>query len=187
MCGSDSDKKWGGKELLRDSIVDVDGIDASKEVAYGRSRLRHACFCEFLRRGEMSPVQFISTCRIIAISSAVPGFEDADEIDSVELIERSTDRRFRLFRPVRSYNAVDFDRSTIDPWPENSELRPWHDPRGRMFLEPAIDWDSIPQEVDAFRLGDWPGVSNIVVSETYKRRIEEVIEDGYISFRKLSM
>ncbi|WP_436042141.1 hypothetical protein [Pseudoxanthomonas sp. LjRoot143] len=185
ISSSDSDKKWGGKELLRDSIIDVDGAEVGNEVAFGKSSFDQTCFGEFLRTGTISPVQFVFTARILVISDVVRKFESSD-VESMEFIERSTGRDFRIFRPKLAVDATDFSRSNIDPWPDHAVLRPWHDPRGRMFLRPAIDWGKIPLGTDAFRLADWPGVSNIVVSDVYKRRIEDVIEDGYISFEQMS-
>lgn len=44
---SGSDRKWGGKELLRDVIVDVDGVEVRNEVAFGKSSFGQTCFGEF--------------------------------------------------------------------------------------------------------------------------------------------
>ncbi|MDR6841143.1 hypothetical protein [Pseudoxanthomonas sacheonensis] len=183
-----SDKKWSGKELLKDSVFNADGIDVSNEIAYGKERCdEDHYYCEFLRRGKPAPIQFIHTTRILAISSEVTDLHFDKEIEAVRLLERETDRRFNIFRPACALSIVDFEKSRIDRWPDDADLRPWHDPRGRMFLEPALRWDDIPSGVTAFRLADWPGISNIVVSDGYKKQIEARIETGYISFRELSL
>lgn len=176
LLADDSDKKWKGKELLSDMIKKEDGSDVRKKIAYEQgSWVEGSIYCEYLRMGEIAPLQHLYTMRIFA--TPVSFFGDCldtfgGQLEYLPLLETKTGRNFLLMHPLQALDAIDWQSSEIEAWPTDFKLQAWHNPKGRMFLKPAVNEKLIPDSLNIFRLKDWPGVANIVVSETAKNTLE---------------
>ena len=189
LIGScDSDKMWRGREQLKNDVVDEHGNDVMEDLAFGDGPRSGSYWTGILRKGMPAPIQFHNVFRLVSLAGEVASnIKINRNIQLIRLNVREDKRNFFLFRPVHSLDVVDFSRSKIDKWPPGAELESWDDPRGFLFLEPAINWTEVPKDIGAFRLADWPGASNIVFSEEYKRHFESCMEDGYFSFRKIRL
>ena len=178
LYADDSDIKWRGKELLRDMLFTSDGADVRARLSYDEGAWNGGqLYCEFLRTGTFSALQHLYTLRLLIapkdlIEECMVTFNG--QIEYVDILEKYTKREFLLIHPILAISSVNFDRSEIERWPANFTLQEWHNPHGRMFIKPVINDKLIPKHLQVFRLKDWPGVSNIVVSESAKMALEKI-------------
>lgn len=188
-----SDKKWRGKESLDNStLLDNCGQDVRNEIAYEDGTWsRGSLYCKLQRSGHPANFHPIFTTRIVLFSKPIASInlERLDhQVELISVLEKTSGQEFHLFRPSAAISAVSFKESEIEDWPADFQLEPWHDPRGRMFIKPAINQKKIPNDLKIFRLKDWPGVSNIVVLESAKHVLESYdnVKQG-ISFIELNV
>ncbi len=186
LIGScDSDKMWRGTEQLCNDVVDEHGNDVMQDLAYGDGPRNASYWTGVLRKGMPAPIQFHDVFRLVSLmEETAKRLKVGGDAQLLKLIVREDARELLLFRPVCSLNVVDFSRSDIEKWPSGTDLEPWDDPRGSLFLQPAIKWSEVPKDIGVFRLMDWPGPSNIVFSEEYKRQFESCMS-GYATFRRI--
>ena len=178
---------WRGKEQLGEEVINEHGDDVNDDLAFGDGP-RHGPFSSILlRKGSLAPIQFQYVFRLLSLTQEIDGVRENHEVQLIRNVVREVDHQFLLFRPIQSLDVVDFSKSMIEEWPPGTKLDPWHDPRGSEFFQPAIKWDELPKGIKAFRLADWPGASNIVVSDAYKRMFESGMESGYLSFTRLAL
>ncbi len=177
----EDDRIWSDKEILDDELTDSQGSDVNVDVALGSHKVLGPVFCSLLRAGLPAPLQFAFTTRIPVFTDIVETVE-FEGVSWVDVVESDSGRVFRAFRPDMAFDAVNYEKSDLEEWPDGSAIEPWHDPRGRLFFKPHIDWDRVAPDVDSFRLLDWKGSSNVVVSDDFRRGIAEVCGE-FVGFK----
>ena len=59
---------------------------------------------------------------------------------------------------------------------------------GDFFIEPVVYKDKIPENLDAFRLYEWGGAFNIIISEAFKDKLLSVeFDSSLLDFKPLSL
>jgi hypothetical protein len=168
------DATWKGRALLRDHLVGSEGLDAIDLLLSDAPYLGEPLLCEYLRAGRVAPLQAMGTLRLFIFPlmylGGAPRFDGA--VNYVDVEETATRDKFCAMQVLRVARACNFAESVYEAWPDGSVLSPWQNPRGRNFQIPALNMSLVPPEVDVFRLVDWPGPKNIVVTERGRAILE---------------
>ena len=78
--------------------------------------------------------------------------------------------------------------SEIDPWPKNIDPAKWKNKRARFFIKPVFKKDHIPPQTKVFRLQEWGGAFNIVISDDYKDQIMRLnFDHTFLTFEALTV
>lgn len=99
---------------------------------------------------------------------------------------KKANNRYLLLNNYKSIDCVDWDLSEVDCWPENTKVADWQNKRGRFFIKPVLRGNKIPPKTQVFRLKEWGGAFNIVISEDYKEKIMKLdFDHSFLTFESL--
>lgn len=179
LSADTSDRRWKGREMLREILFDGAGNDVIDELTYGvRGSDLGALRCEFLRQGKVSPIQLLRTLRLFVFPKEVGGapVKLLSSVQFIPAIESTTKRVFEVMRVMHGLKATNFALSELEPWPSGAKIQTWQSPIAKAFVKPAIDSSKVPDDVHVFRLVDWPGHTHTIVSETGREAFMTWIE-----------
>jgi len=93
-----------------------------------------------------------------------------------------------MMRVLVEVDCIDWQLSTVDPWPAEHVCESWQSEHGRFFIKPIARKDKIPSGADVFFLGGWKDAFNIVVSERFKAEVLSLdFDHDFLSFELLGL
>ena len=104
----------------------------------------------------------------------------------VVIESKKANNKYLLLNNDKSIDCVDWDLSEIERWPEGTKIADWQNKRGRFFIKPVLRGNKIPPKTQVFRLQEWGGAFNIVISEDYKEKIMNLdFDHSFLTFECL--
>jgi hypothetical protein len=185
-----SSKKWKGCININTDLFDklgheVNNIDLSEK----QSRIRKKLFYKILTDGAITPVTSIGS-RFLAFDCQLSGIKKlkCPEIQYLSISNDEKKHEYLLMHIFTHIDCVDWERSEIDRWPIGYVHNEWDNKRGRWFIDPVLIKDKIPDNLDAFRLLEWGGAFNIVITNRYKNKILSLdFDHSFLDFRELKV
>ena len=136
--------------------------------------------------GKIPPINSIGA-DFIVFDASISDILSLNEEDNMVVIEsKKANNRYLLLNNYKSIDCVDWDLSEVDRWPENTKVADWQNKRGRFFIKPVLRGNKIPPKTQVFRLKEWGGAFNIVISEDYKEKIMKLdFDHSFLTFESL--
>lgn len=183
-----SSKKWAKYENISSSLW-IDNIEITSTKLFTEpDLLRNGKHIEYttLRDGKIPPINSIGA-DFIVFDASITDILSLNEEDNMVVIEsKKANNRYLLLNNYKSIDCVDWDLSEIDRWPENTKVADWQNKRGRFFIKPVLRGNKIPPKTQVFRLKEWDGAFNIVISEDYKEKIMKLdFDHSFLTFESL--
>lgn len=183
-----SSKKWAKYENISSSLW-IDNIEITSTKLFKEADLlRNGKHLEYttLRDGKIPPINSIGA-DFIVFDASIPDVLSLNEKDNMVVIEsKKANNRYLLLNNYKSIDCVDWDLSEVDRWPENTKVADWQNKRGRFFIKPVLRGNKIPPKMQVFRLKEWGGAFNIVISEDYKEKIMKLdFDHSFLTFECL--
>lgn len=183
-----SSKKWAKYENISSSLW-IDNIEITSTKLFTEpDLLRNGKHIEYttLRDGKIPPINSIGA-DFIVFDASITDVLSLNEEDNMVVIEsKKANNRYLLLNNYKSIDCVDWDLSEIDRWPENTKVADWQNKRGRFFIKPVLRGNKIPPKTQVFRLKEWDGAFNIVISEDYKEKIMKLdFDHSFLTFESL--
>lgn len=171
-----------GHDIYSDELL-------SSEVEFEESEPGKDYFVERLKNGILPEFSFIGTDAVIAKECLFLNLEVSKEyISKIAIIEKESRQRYFAIKILKSIDCADLNKSDYEPWPEGAKLMPWHNPIGRFFHKPVLIAEKIPAGAAAFKIENWGGAYNIVVSEQFKKELIKINKaDEFLTFEKLDV
>lgn len=183
-----SSKKWAKYENISSSLW-IDNIEITSTKLFTEpDLLRNGKHIEYttLRDGKIPPINSIGA-DFIVFDASITDVLSLNEEDNMVVIEsKKANNRYLLLNNYKSIDCVDWDLSEVDRWPENTKVADWQNKRGRFFIKPVLRGNKIPPKMQVFRLKEWGGAFNIVISEDYKEKIMKLdFDHSFLTFECL--
>lgn len=183
-----SSKKWAKYENISSSLW-IDNIEITSTKLFTEpDLLRNGKHIEYttLRDGKIPPINSIGA-DFIVFDASITDVLSLNEEDNMVVIEsKKANNRYLLLNNYKSIDCVDWDLSEIDRWPEGTKIADWQNKRGRFFIKPVLRGNKIPPKTQVFRLKEWDGAFNIVISEDYKEKIMKLdFDHSFLTFESL--
>lgn len=185
-----SSRKWSTYENLSSSLW-IDGIEMSSTRLFNYPDLlkggKHI-ECLALREGQKAPINSIGADFILFDHSIIDIMSLNVDNNMIAVESKNSDSKYLLLNNFRSIDCVDWDLSEIDPWPKNIDPAKWKNKRARFFIKPVLKKDHIPPHTKIFRLQEWDGAFNIVISDDYKDQIMRLnFDHTFLTFEALTV
>lgn len=181
-------KKWKGFMNPSSFLLDENGNELSDvKLSAIQNEFDGELYFNILKEGKIPPVISIGS-RFLAFNESVfcPNDLDFSGIQLIPLINRDNNLKYMLMHVFNYIDCVDWECSKIDRWPPDYIPDVWESKHGRFFIEPVIYKNKIPENLDAFRLYEWGGAFNIVISETFKEKLLSVkFDNTLLDFKPL--
>lgn len=182
-------KKWKGiLDLgeLRHKNKELDEVELAEQK---QEIILTPLHYEVLIAGEISPVNTIGA-DFLVFDEAIPGLETLHTygVQYVPLLNKELKHRYILMHVFNHIDCVDWTLSAYEPWPKEKEVKDWQNPRGKFFFKPVLIQEKIPGQLHVFRLKEWGGAFNIIVSEEFKQAVLSLSFDhSFLEFHPLSV
>ena len=183
-----SSKKWAKYENISSSLW-VDNIEITSTKLFKETDLlRNGKHIEYttLRDGKIPPINSIGA-DFIVFDALISDILSLNEENNMVVIEsKKANNKYLLLNNDKSIDCVDWDLSEIERWPEGTKIADWQNKRGRFFIKPVLKENKIPPKTQVFRLQEWGGAFNIVISEDYKEKIMNLdFDHSFLTFECL--
>lgn len=183
-----SSKKWAKYENISSSLW-IDNIEITSTKLFKETDLlRSGKHIEYttLRDGKIPPINSIGA-DFIVFDALISDILSLNEEDNMVVIEsKKANNKYLLLNNDKSIDCVDWDLSEIERWPEGTKIADWQNKRGRFFIKPLLRGNKIPPKTQVFRLQEWGGAFNIVISEDYKEKIMNLdFDHSFLTFECL--
>jgi hypothetical protein len=183
-----SSKKWAKYENISSSLW-IDNIEITSTKLFKEADLlRNGKHIEYttLRDGKIPPINSIGA-DFIVFDALISDILSLNEEDNMVVIEsKKANNKYLLLNNDKSIDCVDWDLSEIERWPEGTKIADWQNKRGRFFIKPVLKENKIPPKTQVFRLQEWGGAFNIVISEDYKEKIMNLdFDHSFLTFECL--
>ncbi|GAB6960833.1 hypothetical protein JCM15754A_21680 [Prevotella aurantiaca JCM 15754] len=183
-----SSKKWAKYENISSSLW-IDNIEITSTKLFKEADLlRNGKHIEYttLRDGKIPPINSIGA-DFIVFDALISDILSLNEEDNMVVIEsKKANNKYLLLNNDKSIDCVDWDLSEIERWPEGTKIADWQNKHGRFFIKPVLKENKIPPKTQVFRLQEWGGAFNIVISEDYKEKIMNLdFDHSFLTFECL--
>jgi len=185
-----TNKKWKGYEVVANDLWSNN--DELSAVAL-RQMYQKWDFDDLEYRnlidGKIPSINHVGS-NLLMFSSEIPHIESINMqgLQLVPVINKTTFRKYYLVNVYMQVDCVDWEKSEVDRWLDGHNFADWHNRRGRFFINPVLNRVSIPSNLDIFRLQEWGGAFNIIISERMKERIFELdFDKSFLEFKLLSV
>ena len=183
-----SSKKWAKYENISSSLW-IDNIEITSTKLFKEADLlRNGKHIEYttLRDGKIPPINSIGA-DFIVFDALISDILSLNEENNMVVIEsKKANNKYLLLNNDKSIDCVDWDLSEIERWPEGTKIADWQNKRGRFFIKPVLKENKIPPKTQVFRLKEWGGAFNIVISEDYKEKIMKLdFDHSFLTFESL--
>ena len=183
-----SSKKWAKYENISSSLW-IDNIEITSTKLFKETDLlRNGKHIEYTtpRDGKIPPINSIGA-DFIVFDALISDILSLNEEDNMVVIEsKKANNKYLLLNNDKSIDCVDWDLSEIERWPEGTKIADWQNKRGRFFIKPVLRGNKIPPKTQVFRLQEWGGAFNIVISEDYKEKIMNLdFDHSFLTFECL--
>ena len=183
-----SSKKWAKYENISSSLW-IDNIEITSTKLFKETDLlRNGKHIEYttLRDGKIPPINSIGA-DFIVFDALISDILSLNEENNMVVIEsKKANNKYLLLNNDKSIDCVDWDLSEIERWPEGTKIADWQNKRGRFFIKPVLRGNKIPPKTHVFRLQEWGGAFNIVISEDYKEKIMNLdFDHSFLTFECL--
>lgn len=183
-----SSKKWAKYENISSSLW-IDNIEITSTKLFKEADLlRNGKHIEYttLRDGKIPPINSIGA-DFIVFDALISDILSLNEEDNMVVIEsKKANNKYLLLNNDKSIDCVDWDLSEIERWPEGTKIADWQNKHGRFFIKPVLRGNKIPPKTQVFRLKEWDGAFNIVISEDYKEKIMNLdFDHSFLTFECL--
>ena len=183
-----SSKKWAKYENISSSLW-IDNIEIKSTKLFKEADLlRNGKHIEYttLRDGKIPPINSIGA-DFIVFDALISDILSLNEENNMVVIEsKKANNKYLLLNNDKSIDCVDWDLSEIERWPEGTKIADWQNKRGRFFIKPVLKENKIPPKTQVFRLQEWGGAFNIVISEDYKEKIMNLdFDHSFLTFECL--
>ena len=183
-----SSKKWAKYENISSSLW-IDNIEITSTKLFKEADLlRNGKHIEYttLRDGKIPPINSIGA-DFIVFDALISDILSLNEENNMVVIEsKKANNKYLLLNNDKSIDCVDWDLSEIERWPEGTKIADWQNKRGRFFIKPVLKENKIPPKTQVFRLQEWGGAFNIVISEDYKEKIMKLdFDNSFLTFECL--
>ncbi|MGJ3348309.1 hypothetical protein AAZR23_02325 [Morganella sp. Je.2.23] len=185
-----SNKKWEksiniGYELFnnlgeRVNLFQLSSIDG---------KINEVLFYKIIKDGFYTPITSIGT-KFIAYDSSLENINilESNDVQLVPLFNSEKKIKYFLMNVLHNINCICWESSIFEPWPVDYKPDPWDNKKGRFFTEPVIYYNKIPHGIKAFRLKDWGGAFNIIISEEMKNDIFSLgFDTSFLDLKILKM
>lgn len=183
-----SSKKWAKYENISSSLW-IDNIEITSTKLFKEADLlRNGKHIEYttLRDGKIPPINSIGADFIVFDASISDILSLNEENNMVVIESKKANNKYLLLNNDKSIDCVDWDLSEIERWPEGTKIADWQNKRGRFFIKPVLKENKIPPKTQVFRLQEWGGAFNIVISEDYKEKIMNLdFDHSFLTFECL--
>ncbi|WP_423164176.1 hypothetical protein [Stenotrophomonas maltophilia] len=187
---NENSRKWKGclnidPFLLNECHEEIHPVDLVERWGCIRGQL----FYRILADGAASPVTSIGS-QFLAFAADIVSVENLQCPDVQFLPLTSLDGRktYLMMRVLVEVDCIDWQLSTVDPWPAEHVCESWQSEHGRFFIKPIARKDKIPSGADVFFLGGWKDAFNIVVSERFKAEVLSLdFDHDFLSFELLGL
>ena len=183
-----SSKKWAKYENISSSLW-IDNIEITSTKLFKETDLlRNGKHIEYttLRDGKIPPINSIGADFIVFDASISDILSLNEENNMVVIESKKANNKYLLLNNDKSIDCVDWDLSEIERWPEGTKIADWQNKRGRFFIKPVLKENKIPPKTHVFRLQEWGGAFNIVISEDYKEKIMNLdFDHSFLTFECL--
>lgn len=179
--------KWKGYMNASSFVLDEHGNELSDvKLASFHGGFDGELYFSLLSEGKVPPVISIGS-RLLAFNSNV--FKgDGFGVSGANLVRLSGGDGcdFLLLHVCNYIDCVDWGASKYDSWPSGYVPEEWENMRGRFFIEPVLRGNMIPSDLDVFRLLEWGGAFNIIISERFKAELLSFdFDSSFLDFKKL--
>jgi hypothetical protein len=185
-----SSKKWRGYLNPDTVLYDESGVAVSSIRLSGRKeKINEVLFYKTLVDGEIPPVNSIGA-EFVVFDEGLKGIGElsGSDIQLVDLKNLLSEHHYLLMNVYKFLDCVDWGESEYESWPTNYIPESWEFQKGRFFIKPVLNRKKIPRDIDAFRLVEWGGAFNIVVSERIRDRLITMdFDHSFLEFRALSL
>lgn len=183
-------KKWMNYMNPSSFFIDGEGNELSDvKLSAIQSGFKGVLYFNALKEGKSPPVVSVGT-RLLAFNEDV-FFEGDINVSGAQLIpfiNRHNSLKYVLMHVFNYIDCVDWECSKIERWPLGYIPEVWESKRGRFFIEPVVYKEKIPENLDAFRLYEWGGAFNIIISEAFKDKLLSVeFDSSLLDFKPLSL
>ena len=183
-----SSKKWAKYENISSSLW-IDNIEITSTKLFKETDLlRNGKHIEYttLRDGKIPPINSIGA-DFIVFDALISDILSLNEEDNMVVIEsKKANNKYLLLNNDKSIDCVDWDLSEIERWPEGTKIADWQNKHGRFFIKPVLKENKIPPKTQVFRLQEWGGAFNIIISEDYKEKIMNLdFDHSFLTFECL--
>ena len=183
-----SSKKWAKYENISSSLW-IDNIEITSTKLFKETDLlRNGKHIEYttLRDGKIPPINSIGA-DFIVFDASISDILSLNEEDNMVVIEsKKANNKYLLLNNDKSIDCVDWDLSEIERWPEGTKIADWQNKHGRFFIKPVLKENKIPPKTQVFRLQEWGGAFNIIISEDYKEKIMNLdFDHSFLTFECL--
>ncbi|HGY5239559.1 TPA: hypothetical protein ACNV64_004283 [Aeromonas salmonicida subsp. pectinolytica] len=183
-------KKWKGYMNPSSFLTDGKGNELSDaKLSMLQEEFSGDLYFDVLKNGTPPPVVSIGS-RHLAFNNDVFCMSDINAcgIQAIPLINRVFNLEYIFMHILNYVDCVDWGHSKVDLWPQDYVPEAWESKRGRFFIEPVVHKDKIPKHLDVFRLCEWGGAFNIVVSESFKNKLCSIkFDHTFLDFKALSL
>lgn len=145
-----------------------------------------------LREGKIPPINSIGS-KFIVFSGLITNIlslrDEENGVDLITIKNQNSGNEYLLLNPnYKNIDCVNWDLSEIDRWSQGTKIEEWQNKRGRFFINPVLIKSKIPSNLKAFKLDEWGGAFNIVVSEEFKNQIMSLnFDSSFLVFKPLEL
>jgi hypothetical protein len=126
-------------------------------------------------KGALPEFDCVGSQVIVILANALENHDfNYPELTMIPVTEKKSRAIYHALWFSEYVDCVDWGHSEYSPWDKGDILQPWHNPRGRWFWRAALDEQKIPSNLNLFKLKDWGGAFNLVVSEEVKKKIDSL-------------
>ncbi|EDT6764454.1 hypothetical protein QNC52_004504 [Salmonella enterica] len=183
-------KKWKGYMNPSSFLLDGEGNELSDvKLSAVQKEFNGDLYFNILKEGKAPPVFSIGS-RFLAFNESIFCADnlDVNGVQLIPLINRDSNLKYILMHVFNYIDCVDWEHSKVDRWPVDYIPEIWESTHGRFFIEPVAYKSKIPENLDAFRLYEWGGAFNIVISESFKEKLLSVkFDNTLLDFKPLSL
>ena len=183
-------KKWKGYENPNSYLWD-NGKELSLNFLCGLNKKWDFETLEYrnLTDGKIPPVHFIGATFIV-FNANIPNVKSItlQGVQLVPIVNNNSFHKYYLMNLYKQVDCVDWERSEVDKWANEQEIKEWHNKRGRFFINSVLIKSKIPEDLDAFKLQEWGSAFNIVISERLKEKMFELdFDKSFLEFKLLKV
>ncbi|MBA5201398.1 hypothetical protein H2Y56_18595 [Pectobacterium aroidearum] len=178
-------KKWKGYMNVSSFVSDENGNEFSDVKLEKVQEFKGDLCIGLLREGKIPPVISIGS-RFLAFDSNIFDGDFCPAGAKLTKLSCGDKYNYMLVRICNYVDCVDWSSSKVDLWPAGYTPEEWENKRGRFFIEPVLQKNKIPRDLDIFRLSEWGGAFNIIISECFKNKLLGFeFDDSFLEFREL--
>jgi len=183
-------KKWKGYMNPSSFLLNEKGCELSSvQLSLTQEEFKGSLYFNILEEGKIPPIISIGS-RLIAFNNDIFCAKGINffGVQLIPIVNVRHNLKYLLMHVFNDVDCVDWECSKIDYWPVGYIPESWESKRGRFFIEPVLYENRIPKNLDVFRLYEWGGAFNVVISERFKERLLSMdFDNTFLDFKLLTL